>query len=128
MAEYGSYEDLDPGIRDVVAWLRSEGFNTTDSGDGVTKLQGDNPYEGALEIPHVFMAVDNDKLFSEADRLLKVMEDKGIDLTETVLLEGDQEAPAINIEATYFPTIKMATITLTGVNDEMLHKAEAKKH
>lgn len=46
---------LDPGIREVVLKLRHHGFDTTDSGDGATKvdeiLRGD-----ALPIPHVHIA------------------------------------------------------------------------
>lgn len=32
------YSELDPGICYVVQWLREAGFNTSDSGDGVSKL------------------------------------------------------------------------------------------
>lgn len=33
------YTQLDPGIRDEVRLLRACGFQTTDSGDGVTKIE-----------------------------------------------------------------------------------------
>lgn len=31
------YEMLDPGVRDMVRWLRKKGYETIDSGDGVSK-------------------------------------------------------------------------------------------
>lgn len=43
-------KNLDPGVRKLVAGLRSLGIPTTDSGDGETKQQG----PGVLEFPHVF--------------------------------------------------------------------------
>jgi hypothetical protein len=44
------YARLDPGIRRLVAHLRTLGIPTTDSGDGVSKPAG----ERALDVPHVF--------------------------------------------------------------------------
>lgn len=58
----------DPGIRDTVAWLRSLGFNTTDSGDGKTKRRIiDAGY--ALPEPHVFMVVSPRHAIDDARRL-----------------------------------------------------------
>ena len=41
--------DLDPGIRDLVVYLRSCGFETTDSGDGVSKPDD----ERVFQVPHI---------------------------------------------------------------------------
>lgn len=46
-------DTIDPGVRRLVRWLRAMGFDTTDSGDGVTKpAAGDVE---ALTVPHVFI-------------------------------------------------------------------------
>lgn len=50
------YEALDPGIRRTVRWLRSLGFETTDSGDGVTKpAMGLTWDDGVRDHPHVII-------------------------------------------------------------------------
>lgn len=52
-AEQSIRDGVDPGIRRTVAFLRDRGFDTIDSGDGVTKrLAGDLE---ALDYPHVFI-------------------------------------------------------------------------
>lgn len=58
------YDELDPGIREVVRRLRAAGFETCDSGDGKSK-----PPEEGSEMPHVIMNCPRENLFSEADRL-----------------------------------------------------------
>lgn len=45
-------DELDPGIRRVVALLNSRGWVTTDSGDGVTKEPGPD----VIPMPHVVIA------------------------------------------------------------------------
>lgn len=75
------YGQLDPGIRELVRDLRSRGFETTDSGDGVSKPAS----ERVFEVPHVACAVDPSSLLAEADRLI------------AALPEGWR------VEATYFP-------------------------
>lgn len=49
MSEFDEKE-LDPGIRELVVWLREIGIPTTDSGDGVSKPD----MECAINEPHVF--------------------------------------------------------------------------
>ena len=67
--------ELDPGIRDVVAELQAAGFNTTDSGDGVTKLLagGWDPDE-VLDMAHVISQTDADNATTEARRLQSIVE------------------------------------------------------
>lgn len=48
-AEPFDYEQLDPGIRAVVAHLHTLGWTTSDSGDGASKPAD----ERALDMPHV---------------------------------------------------------------------------
>ena len=67
------YEAIDPGIRDTVRLLREHGFETTDSGDGVTKLGSGWSDTEAMPFPHVACHVTRDTLFAEADRLATVL-------------------------------------------------------
>ena len=63
-----NYDDLDPGIRRTVHWLRAHGFETTDSGDGVSKTQA--IFDGeALDVPHAFMKLLPAALVTESMRL-----------------------------------------------------------
>ncbi len=65
---------LDPGIRDVVQQLRAAGFETTDSGDGVSKPADWYEDGSALPFPHVWCRVDDrEALLSEADRLFETL-------------------------------------------------------
>src|ERR1044071_4418903 len=60
---------LDPGVRDLVVALRAGGYDTTDSGDGVTKEQVDGC---TLPFLHVYIHVseaDRRDLVGYADRL-----------------------------------------------------------
>jgi hypothetical protein len=59
-------ECLDPGIRDVVVQLRAAGFETTDSGDGVSKPKDDMC---VLDHPHVFAVTTPELIIHETDRL-----------------------------------------------------------
>jgi hypothetical protein len=68
------YEQLDPGIRRLVAWLRENGFRTTDSGDGKTKLDaGFTEEDGVSAYPHVAISVAPSKLVREANRLADLL-------------------------------------------------------
>jgi hypothetical protein len=62
------YSALDPGIREVVRLLRGWGFDTTDSGDGVTKPLD---FEGVLRIPHVHCVHDLADDVFEAARFMR---------------------------------------------------------
>lgn len=116
------YDNLDKGIRKTVAWLNTNGFGTTDSGDGVSKFDGvpeEEQMDGALDFANVAMSVEPDKLLAEADRLLALCVSIGLDPEDTVELDG-QEMPAWQVEATYIPASGIGLILLTGVDDDLL--------
>ena len=72
------YDSLDPGILATVRWLQERGFDTTDSGDGVTKLVEGHPLrDESWDFPHVVMAGDE----SEANRLLTTLAAAGVELS-----------------------------------------------
>jgi len=96
-----SINDIQPKLRKTVTWLRGLGFKTCDSGDGVTNVEAG--MEGALEIPHVAMAVDPDKMKEESHRLYFACQRAGI--------EG-------KIEVLYDPADGVAILMLYDVLDD----------
>lgn len=52
------YEELDEGIRHVVRYLRGVGYDTTDSGDGLSKFAAGTNDECTLRVPHVVVRLD----------------------------------------------------------------------
>jgi hypothetical protein len=110
----------DPGVARLVAWLRSKGFDTTDSGDGVTKLaQGYTEEDGVCPFAHVAIVVDKGALVSEADRLTALLwEEHGVEI-EPMPPEGDPP----RIDASYCPASGTAMLMLLHVTDEMLKDA-----
>ncbi len=67
------YEQIDPGIRDTVRLLRDAGFETTDSGDGVSKPD----MVCALDFPHVAAVCAPHLILAEAKRMAEVLEGTG---------------------------------------------------
>ena len=106
------YDKLDPGIRKVVELLNDNKFETTDSGDGVTKADliasGD-----ALGFPHVTITTFRHLLVSEADRLVRLLKANGVDISPV----GRSD---VWVQACYDPVDDTADIMLAGVNDGML--------
>lgn len=65
------YDALNPGIRETVRWLRSLGFNTCDSGDGVT-----HEYECDGDAPYVAVRCEKENAVCECDRLYTALMEK----------------------------------------------------
>lgn len=97
-----NYDQLDPGIRQVVRQLNDLGFVTTDSGDGVSKTD----MEGAMDVPNVAIKVDPFYLLGEADRLYRHCAEWGLE--------------DFTIQASYDPVDGSAVILLLGVDDSTL--------
>ncbi len=112
---------LDPGIRRTVAWLRERGFNTTDSGDGVTKLtyKPDSFYspEGldAMPFPNVAMTADALTLITDTDRLYRSLVAWGAKMEPAGNLMDDP-----SLQATYDRVSGVHTIMLLNVDDARL--------
>jgi hypothetical protein len=64
---------LDPGIRDVVRTLRAAGFQTSDSGDGVSKPADWYKSGEALPYPHVFSVTTTRAMVDDAGILLQLL-------------------------------------------------------
>lgn len=113
------YNNLDPGIRNVVRFLRAWEFNTTDSGDGVSKVGTELEAE-MIHRPHVVMTTDRATLLNEADRLVAVLGTQGIQV------QAQHMSAGIHIQASYDPIDGICTLVLFGVNDELLTEASAR--
>ena len=104
---------INPGVRRLVALLRAWGYETTDSGDGVTNVEAG--LEGARPYPHVTMRVPPAALSQAADRLRDLLQIRGVHVREF----GPQlDAPAI--QATYDPANQVALVELVGVDDSTI--------
>ena len=100
VSEEPDYDELDPGIRETVRWLRAMGFDTCDSGDGKS-----------LDYAHVFIQVRPPMgLESECKRLHFLLTQAGCCIEPV----GHSK---IWIEGTYDPSDGSAIIALIGVND-----------
>lgn len=99
--------DLNPGIVKTVEWLREQGFNTVDSGDGET-----HEFECDLPMPYVHMRVEDvGQMAAEAQRLERTLRlQKGVN---TGPCNEDGTAPCI--EAHYNPADGYAIISLYNV-------------
>lgn len=108
-----NYEELDPGVRQLVRILNNEGFVTTDSGDGYSK----DEEARWMDCPHVCISLDSpDDIITEADRLIAVMATYGV----TIVQQGpeDEKTPCIQVD--YCPVTRRASMLLMDVLDEDL--------
>ena len=67
------YDELNPGIRETVRWLTDLGFETTDSGDGVTNRAAG--MDCAWDEPMVAMSLSQHDIIEEANRLWRFVKD-----------------------------------------------------
>lgn len=104
------YNELDKGIRDTVRFLHEKGYHTTDSGDGMSK--SGIPYEDFLPFPHVVIMPEM------ASGMMSTAHDLWEDLQATGL-----DVSGVQIEATYSPVDKVATIMLMNFDDTLLSRA-----
>jgi hypothetical protein len=116
MSDENKPNDMDhlcPGIAKTVHWLQSEGFITTDSGDGVSN----EGMECALDFPNVFMVVPPSRIVPECNRLMKLLREKGV---EAGGLTPDG-SPKPHINGSYDPSGKgEAIVSLFYVDDKLL--------
>ncbi len=104
-------DDIQPSLRKTVAWLRSLGFQTIDSGDGTHNVE--LGMEGTIEFPHVFIKVEDPaSLVAECHRLLGEAEKAGFDMYQ------DDSSP--RIECSYNPVDECAILAFYNVRDQDL--------
>lgn len=114
------FEGYDQGVKKLVRLLRSKGFNTTDSGDGVSKPKE----ERVLDFPHVFMSYSSvEQAKEEATRLYTMLTEMGVKFGFDLEVEDcanldDLDIPPIPwIEVSWSPIDNVALVGLTNVTD-----------
>jgi hypothetical protein len=101
------YESIDPGIRETVRWLRTLGYETTDSGDGRSKVG----MGCALPYPNVAIKLtvaDGNWIVGCTRRLAALLRGRGVELFNGA------------VQLSYDPIQEDALIVLTGVDDDVL--------
>lgn len=118
-SEQDMIDGLDPGIVRLVTWLRANGFNTTDSGDGKTKFaQGFIEDDGVCPFAHVAIFVEPEDLIKESRRLSSLLADEFDIIIEPLGPDPDARPPLI--DASYCVSYDTAVIVLQNVDDSML--------
>jgi hypothetical protein len=102
-----TYSELDPGIRETVRRLNDLGFETTDSGDGVSKPD----MECAQSVPNVAITCKGKDMCVIADRLMREVTRGGFSVEPV-------GTGKVFIQATYDPADGTAVIQLIGVSDD----------
>ena len=104
------WDELDPGIADMVRLLWDAGFQTTDSGDGVSKIGGPMDDGCIVPAPHVSIGVDRDGLFAETDRVIAVINASGrlVDPVGGWHVEGTYTGDGVTMIMVYGPTTAAA--------------------
>lgn len=93
-----NYDELDPGIRDIVRLLNESGHVTTDSGDGVSKPADWYASGEAIPFPHVVIEAEREELCEHADAVARLL------------------GPEWNVEATYQTLTKTAHLFARAVD------------
>lgn len=93
--------ELNAGIRDTVIFLRANGFDTRDSGDGQTA-----DHKCDLPVPYVHIAVEPHRLAAETLRLMNLLKDKRVCFGNFPNPQEDTEGylKAPSIEASFDPS------------------------
>jgi len=120
MSDSVPWNDLDPGIRDVVRLLHDNGFDTCDSGDGKSKFNTEGePLLGtcdcAMPFPHVVANCSGALLVAECHRLKDLLRTRGV-VVEAQGPDGD----STSIQASYDPVSEVGVILLLDLDDARL--------
>ena len=124
-----NYHDLDPGIREVVMMLNHYGFETSDSGDGVSKFaDGDaEAYACNIPWPHVVCPVSSELMGEYADEIGRVLSQQGLTLRPTPKDYDEIGALECVVTATYDVGSQTAYIMVEGLDDDKLRLARASR-
>ena len=110
MGKQFDLEACDPGIRDLVVLLRIHGYNTVDSGDGVSKLIGDSESlesSGIRDYPHVVCRGN----LNDAHMIAALLVSNGVPLVEIGIDGG------VQIQYTLDICTGFEMIDVMGLND-----------
>ena len=113
------YDELDPGIREVVRFLHDRGFRPTDSGDGKSKLEHGWALEDITPFPHVACVCDASSLVAECNRMRDALLEAGVPLD---VIGPEEGMPSIqgSYDPCYEREVSGGLILLSGVDGSML--------
>ncbi len=128
------YNEIDPGVRETVKFLRANGFDTTDSGDGDHKYHHGEDCACTIPFANVAAVVDDpSELASEADRLVSLLRQLNIIVQPSGWRGADPELfgeppdwdvnDAVEVDASYDPIQKVAVLLVLYLNDNKLASA-----
>lgn len=106
------YDSLNPGIRNFVRFLRRNGFDTIDSGDGNT-----HEFDCDRDFPFVSIQCRPETMVMEAQRLYDLLADEGIRV-ESVGPTGYEPC----IQASFDPALDIGIIDIMNISDKNLPK------
>ena len=96
--------NLNPNIARLVSWLNDKGFETTDSGDGMT-----HDFECDRAYAYVVILLDGpDKIRSESKRLYRLLRSEGVEF-------DPMNGPFI--QANYSPLDEYTFLEVCGIKD-----------
>lgn len=100
---------LTPGIRRTVIWFRAHGFDTVDSGDGVTNVA--MGMEGARDHGHVVIRLENrEELFVVCDRIVELLTDLAV---------STEQPDGVIVQGMYVPG-DTVLIDMSNITDEVM--------
>lgn len=97
------YDALDPGIRETVRLLNAAGFETSDSGDGVSKPADWYTSGEAIPFKHVVAATTVTTMIADAERMARLL------------------GPAWNVEVEYQTLTKLAHLFAREIDEREGH-------
>jgi len=107
-----SSEELQPGIKMTVEWLRGHGFNVMESGDGKSGLETES------NMAYASMVVEpSENLVSETRRLVVLLAERGIRCSDDL---EDDVSPFVF--AAFEPALDQAVIDVCNVDDDLMFK------
>lgn len=105
-------EVLQPGIKMTVEWLRANGFDVKESGDGKTSVEEDS------NIAYASMEVKpSENLVSETRRLVSLLHERGIRISDDL---EDDVSPFVY--AAFEPALNQAVIDMCNIDDSLMFK------
>ena len=112
-----NYDELDPGIRETVRFLRGLGVETSDSGDGVTKIATGWDKAEAMDFPHVWAHYDNPIIaITRAKAIVRELRQMGVPLAAN-------GTPGVTISVAYDPVDESTALMVDGLDDSILYTA-----
>ena len=121
MSDEPDYDLIDPGIRDVVRYVRWWGLPTSDSGDGASKPAHWYESGEALRVPHVFAMERDVEAGTDDHELIPIWIGKAAVMSRE-LLGGRPPNPGQEITVSYNAADRTLLFAVYGFTNEDIPK------